>query len=145
MRTLKTSSILLAVLLGPAAACGGSSGSGLFGTGGACSCAGSGSGGAGSGGGFRNGDAGEDAGSALYCESPAGAGHECVEYSKDAPTTCPSGTTSVPSCPTADAIGACAIITLTMGATTTFYADSGVTPGDGQSMCTNAGGKWTAG
>jgi hypothetical protein len=91
----------------------------------------------------------------LACESNAGkAGHACIEASATGEgagsgnAMCPSGSTEVSSCPTANEIGNCSVSISAGGASATsvtyYYSDSGVTADAAKMSCEQGGGTWTA-
>jgi hypothetical protein len=102
--------------------------------------------------GGSGGSGGTCPGTCLTCETPAGTGHECVTATTTSTAinaTCPSGTTSLSSCPTAGALGTCTVTESAGGVSDTvatiYYTDSGITASDAQAACKSEGGTWSAG
>jgi hypothetical protein len=87
--------------------------------------------------------------SGTACTEKTGTTQVCVTYSggdsSDYGTACTAaGGTTSSSCPTANALGTCALTEAGVSETETYYSGGALTASTAQSACTESGGKWTA-
>ena len=79
-------------------------------------------------------------GGSFACDQTSSSYHVCVKYlDAGSSTVCPSGTTQVSACPTADLLGIC---TVTTGAVY-YYGATGITASQAAQSCTGSGGTWS--
>ena len=92
-------------------------------------------------------------GSGFTCDIKTSAYEYCEDYSNlpsadqsavSSECTAAKGTAGT-SCPTANALGSCAVSAGGISYSSTYYKSTGFTAAEAQMACTGGGGKWTAG